>query len=308
MDVLNDILHTINMQGALYFRTDFSGPWAVTVPDLEQAARFHLVVQGTCRVEFPSGEAVSLGAGDLVLIPRGSSHVLADQEGRTAPPLETVLESVGYAGDGVLAVGEGDAAASTQMVCGHLNFRRGADHPILRALPDYLVITASMRAQQPWLDEMLRLIARRMFSEHLGSSAVVTRLSEIVFIELLRAGMDQSDDLNAIVKAFSDRQIGRSLELIHASPAESWTVERLASDVGMSRSRFSDRFKELMGMGPMGYLANWRMQKALSLLEDSRSSVQQVARETGYLSSAAFTRAFSGKFGVAPTEYRRKSA
>lgn len=308
MDILNDILDTLNLKGALYFRTDFSGPWAVTVPRLEQAARFHLVVQGHCRVEMESGHAVDLGPGDIILIPKGRSHILADEEGREAPQLETVLQDVGYDGEGVLVVGEKDKTASTQMVCGHFTFRGGADHPILRALPEYVLTTASTRAREPWLDEMLRLVTRRVFADELGSAAAITRLSEIVFIELLRVGINQSGELRAVIDGFKDRQIGRALELIHARPAESWTVEKLAVAVGMSRSRFAERFSELVGTGPMAYLSDWRLQKALSLLDTSRVTIQQVAIQTGYQSPAAFSRAFSGKFGVPPTEYRRGAA
>ncbi len=308
MDVLNDILDTLNLKGVLYFRTDFSSPWSVTVPDLNQAARFHLVVQGHCHVQFSDNEEVDLGPGDMVLIPRGRSHILADAACQAAPPLETVLKTVGYKGDGVLVVGEGDPNATTQMVCGHFTFRSGADHPILRALPDYMVTSASIRAREPWLDEMLRLVVRRVFSDEMGSSAAVTRLSEIVFIELLRVGIGQSAELQSILAAFRDRQIGRALQLIHSRPAEPWTVESLAGEVGMSRSRFAERFSELLGTGPMAYLSDWRLQKALSLLDDCRCSVQQVAMQTGYQSPAAFSRAFSGKFGLPPTEYRRNVA
>lgn len=305
MDVLNDIFDTLNLRGALYFRTDFSPPWAVEVPDLSQAARFHQVIQGSCHVSFASGESLDLMPGDLVLIPRGRAHVLADRAGRPAPPLENLLEQVGYDGEGVLVVGEGNPQASTQLICGHFTFRSGADHPILRALPEYLLTTAAVRAQEPWLDEMLRLVARRVFSDEIGAPASVRRLSEIVFIELLRAGIAQSPALKAVIEAFRDHQIGRALELIHARPGDAWTVESLAAQVGMSRSRFAERFSDLMDQGPMAYLADWRLQKALALLDQSRHSVQHIARQTGYRSPAAFTRAFSGKFGLAPREYRR---
>lgn len=307
MDILDDILRTLGLRGALYFRTDFSPPWAVSVPDLAQAARFHLVVQGVCHVALPSGDSVRLGPGDLVLIPRGRSHVLAGDPTDQAPPLETVLRDAGYDGEGVLVVGAGDIQATTQMVCGHFTFREGADHPILRAMPDHLVTTAADRAREPWLDEILRLVARRMYAEGLGSAAAVTRLSEIVYIELLRTGISRSAELTSVLQAFRDRQVGQALELMHARPSEAWTVERLAAAVGMSRSRFADRFRGLMGTGPMAYLSDWRLQKALSLLDDTRCSVQQVAVQTGYRSPAAFTRAFAGKFGVPPTRYRRIS-
>jgi len=308
MDVLNDILDTLNLKGVLYFRTDFSSPWGVTVPDLGQAARFHLVVQGQCHVEFASGASADLGPGDLVLIPKGRSHVLVDERGQPAPPLETVLERSGYNGEGVFAIGDGDPNAATQMICGHFSFRGGADHPMLRALPEYLLLTAAARARQPWVDEILRLVTQRVFSHEIGSTAAVTRLSEIMFIELVRAGVAESAELQSVLDAFRDPQVGRALQLIHTAPDSPWTVERLAAEVGMSRSRFAERFNALMGMGPMTYLSDWRLQKALSMLEDTRTSVQQVAARAGYRSAAAFSRAFSGKFGQAPTEYRRNPA
>lgn len=307
MDLLDDILDTLGMKGALYFRTDFSGRWATTVPDLNNVARFHLVVQGICHVEIDGGSVVDLGPGDLILIPNGRSHVLADAEGREARPLETVLDAVGYDGNGTLIIGDGDSQASTQMVCGHFTFRNGADHPILRALPDYLVFSAAKRTQEPLLDDLLRLVARRMFSYQLGSIASVTRLSEVVFIELLRIGIDSNQDLRAIIGAFTDGQIGQAMELMHQATDQYWTIESLATAVGMSRSRFAHRFSELVGVGPMSYLADWRLQKALSLLEGSRSNIQQVALQTGYQSPAAFSRAFTGKFGFSPREYRRNS-
>ncbi len=305
MDILNDILDTLDLKGVLYFRTDFSPPWAMQVPDHEQAARFHLVMQGHCHVIFGSGSSVDLSPGDLILIPRGRSHILADRAGRNAAPLEEVLAQAGYDGQGVLAVGDGDPNASTQMVCGHFSFRQGADHPLLQAMPDYFVTSAALRATQPWLDEVLKLVAQRMLSGQVGSEASATRLSEIVFIELLRLGFGQNQRLQTLLEAFTDHQIGRALGLIHANPSSAWSVEGLAQEIGMSRSRFAERFSSLIGAAPMSYLADWRLQKALALLEDERLSVQQVASQTGYQSPAAFTRAFSGKFGRPPREYRR---
>lgn len=305
MDVLDDILATLNLRGALYFRTHFNGPWGVTVPELGQAARFHLVVKGSVHVTVAGNPGTWLEPGDLVLIPRGRAHVLADAPGRPAPPLEAVLNAAGYDGEGVLALGGSDEAAATQMICGHLTFRAGADHPLLRALPDHLVITNALRAREPWLDEMLRLIARRMFSEAPGSAAAVTRLSEIVLIEVLRVGVEASGALKGVLAAFADPQVGRALTLMHQRPEAGWTVERLAAEIGMSRSRFAERFAEAMGMGPMAYLSDWRLQKALALLEDGRRSVQQIAQDSGYRSPAAFSRAFGAKFGVTPTDWRR---
>jgi AraC-like DNA-binding protein len=305
MDLIDDILTTLNLRGALYFRTDFSGEWGVTVPELQGAARFHLVIHGRCHVRLAGGETVMLAPGDLILIPAGRSHQLSDADGRETPPLETVLEALGYKGDGVLIAGDGDRQASTQMVCGHFSFRNGADHPLLRALPGHLVFTAADRARAPLLDDMLRLITQRIFETRPGSMASVIKLSEAAFIELIRASAVRQGDLTAIMAAFEDRQIARALKSIHERANMAWTVESLAQEAGMSRSRFAERFRDLLGMGPMAYLSEWRLQKALAMLDDTRSSVQQIAVEAGYQSPAAFTRAFASRFGAPPRDYRR---
>lgn len=308
MDILDDILDTLNLRGALYFQADFAAPWGVTVPQMQQAARFHLVVSGTCHVGFPSGAALTLGPGDLVLIPRGRSHVLADAPRRRAPPLETILEETGYDGSGALVVGSRNRFATSRLLCGHFTFRRGADHPLLRALPEYLTSMAAERDPDSWLSELLRLTTSRIFQRDLRSAAAITRLSEMVFMELLRNGIRSGHELESVLDAFRDRHIGYALQLMHRTPEEPWTVDRLARRAGMSRSRFAQRFSDLMGMGPMAYLSDWRLQKALTLLHDPRASVQQVASQIGYDSPAAFTRAFSNRFGVAPTRYRRELA
>ena len=304
MDILDDVLNTIDLRGTLYFRTDFSAPWSVTVPKHPQAARFHLVVQGRSYFHIPPNHTVELNAGDLILIPDGALHIIADTPTTSAPYLETVLDDVGYDGDGILIVGDGDKSLSTQLVCGHYDFRAKSEHLFIKALPSYVVVTSSDRAQNPLLDEALRLITRRIFSESFGSDAAVRRLSEIVFIELLRLGIGQQGESRPIFKALKDPKIGRSLHLIHNRPADPWTLESLASEAAMSRSRFAERFKTLVGISPMSYLSEWRLQKALALVGDTRQSIQQVAVQTGYRSPSSFTRAFQGKFGLAPKEYR----
>jgi AraC-like DNA-binding protein len=307
MDIFSDIFSTLNLKGALYFRTDFSAPWGVTVPEYQSVARFHIVVQGRCYVTV-GGQTAELTAGDMIMIPRGSSHILADSRETKPFPLEQILAETGYAGEGVLTIGEGDAKASTQMVCGHLSFRAKASHPILQSLPEYLMLSNSCRAKHALLDDILRLIVQRIFSDELGSEASITRLSEIVFIELLKSGLNQDERLQSIVNAFQDPKISQALRLMHTQPEHTWTLASLAAEVAMSRSRFAHRFNELVGVAPMGYLSDWRLQKALSLLEGSSLPIQQVSLQAGYQSASAFTRAFTTKFGLSPSDYRQSAA
>jgi hypothetical protein len=186
-DVLSDIFDTIRLRATLYFRTDYSPPRAVTVPAYEKAARFHLVIQGRCHVALASGRSVDLSPGDLILIPHGREHSLTDAAGRSPAPLETVVRDSGYEGRGAFVVGRGDPSALTQMICGHFGFSEGADHRLLRALPEVIVLTPADRARHSLLDEALRLVTHRVFTDGLGSAAAISRLSEVFFIEAVRA-------------------------------------------------------------------------------------------------------------------------
>lgn len=303
-DVLSDVLNTVALKAAIYFRTDFHPDFGIKVPPFARAARFHLVVQGACYVTLDDGAQVRLRAGDLVLVPGGAAHLLSSAATTSGTPLDDVMSQAGFSGEGPFVVGNGIATESCQMVCGHFTFAEGADHPLLRSIPPMLHITAADRASRPMLDDVLRLIVRRMFEGEPGAAASVSRLSEVLFIEAMRAGISQAPDIALLMSAVYDPQIGKSLSLIHGDVAHAWTVESLAAAVGMSRSRFAERFRELVGSGPMAYIADWRLQRALSLLSNSHMPVKTVAHQIGYKSAAAFTRAFSDRFGCSPKERR----
>lgn len=311
-DILSDILQTLRLRGSFYFRIGFSSPFGVEVPVYKQSARFHLVVQGSCIVRLASGPMFSLGTGDLILIPRGQSHCILDAPEREHAPLEHVLTNAGYMGDGLVIVSSPSGPAVSELICGHFTFREGASHPLLNLLPDAIVVTAAMRASNGWLDDIVRMMSRRVFEERgsattQGMVATVQRLAEVMFVEILRAGINKSPALQRVIGAFGDERIGKTLALIHAQPEKPWTVESLAKEIGMSRARYAEHFNEMIGEGPVGYLRSWRMQRAAVLLDESRLSVQQIASKVGYESTAAFSRAFSQRFGMPPTEFRPES-
>lgn len=306
-DVLSDVLDTVALKAAIYFRTDFHPEFGIAVPAYGRAARFHLVVQGSCYVTLESGLQVRLQPGDLALVPNGSSHLLSSKDTASCAPLADVMSQAGFTGSGPFVVGEGPDGASCQMVCGHFTFADGADHPLLRSIPDLLHITASDRANRPMLDDVLRLLVRRMFEGEPGAAATVSRLSEVLFIEAMRAGIAQAPDIGRLMSAVYDPQIGRALMLIHGDVAAPWTVKSLAAAVGMSRSRFAERFSQLVESGPMAYIAEWRLQRALNLLSAASAPIKTIAHSVGYRSAAAFTRAFTERFGCSPKERRHRS-
>lgn len=306
MDILSDIFETVQLRGMLYFRTDFTPPWGTTIPELGRATRFHYVLSGECWLRVGDRVPRRLVAGDLVLVPGGAAHILASAPDLPAPPLEEVLRAANYAGEGNVVLRGEQPEATTRLVCGHFTFARGADHPLLRALPDHMVISAQAREQRPWLDAVLNLLVTKVFRHPDAPVAVMTRLSEILLIEALRSAGDEAPAVRQLVRGFGDPRIGQAVALIHRQPERDWTLDDLARAVGMSRTRFATRFRELIGMAPIGYLAEWRLQRAATLLGTTSRPVADIGYACGYVSATAFARAFGDRFGTTPSQWRRQ--
>ncbi|MFN0046242.1 MAG: cupin domain-containing protein [Sphingorhabdus sp.] len=303
-DVLSDILDTVDMKATIYFRTEFHTPFGIEVPQFRRAARFHLIIQGQCYVRLKNGTNLLAMPGDLVFVPNGESHLLSSDPSGDCRPLSDLMTKARFEGQGPFVVGKGAANKTCQMVCGHFDFAEGADHQVLHAVPEILHISAADRATQPMLDDVMRLIVRRAFAAGSGASASITRLSEILFIEVMRASLTQLGGETPIMVAVNDHQIGRALAAIHGNITKNWTVDSLAQTAGMSRTRFSERFRELVGSSPMAYVAEWRLQRALWYLGNGKQPVKVIAGEVGFRSVAAFSRAFRARFGRAPRERR----
>ena len=295
------------MRGSLYFHTEFTPPWAIQVPAFESAARFHLVTRGTCWVGLADRAPIALSTGDMIMIPAGAAHRLADAADRPPVALDRVLEESGFTGEGALVYGGPDEGVGAKMVCGHFTFAPGADHPLLRALPDHLLITADMRTRHAWLDDAMRFITREAQEAQPGSAATINRLSEILFIEAIRAHAAEMSTSPQILSALADPRIGRALSGIHKAPEQEWTLDSLAAEAAMSRSRFAERFRHLVGVAPAAYLHEWRMQKARAMLAEGRRQIAEISHAVGYRSPAAFTRAFAEAFGCPPAEFRKRA-
>ena len=306
MDPLSDILDTMHFRGCLYFTTALTGRWGIRVPQYERVVRFHLVSGGTCWVGVDGVEGVqSLEPGDLILIPHGNSHTLSDKPDTRILELDKVLETSGFSGSGSLIYGDGDQESPVRLVCGHFEFDRSFDHPLFAQLPPRILIRASQAIEFSWFSDALRLLSHEAGSAQPGFDAIVKRLSEILFVHMVRYWANSPDGRDGFVAAIGDRHIGRSLTAFHAKHADKWQLEELAREAGLSRTLFAERFKAITGQTPMQYVAHWRMQKAKRLLEDSTASVEQIAGRIGYDSVAAFGRAFKKVNGVGPGSYRR---
>lgn len=304
MDVLADIVKSLELRSQLYFRAELTAPFAVQVPEDRKRIRFHLTGRGRSWIGLPTGESAVFETGDLVLVPHGSAHIIASESelAGNAPLLDDVLTE-SPTQDGVLSTGGG--GAPTSMVCGHFEFDETVVHPLLASLPALLHLKAIEGASFSWVPTLLEAVEAEARMDAPANAEVAQRLSEILFIQVLRAALQQPHESIGLLGLVDDPRLGRALRSIHENPGEDWSLDTLAAKAGTSRSVFSELFKARIGVTPMRYLTDWRMRQARTLLENGTQSVSEIGRCVGYASEAAFNRAFRESIGDAPGRYRR---
>jgi AraC-like DNA-binding protein len=322
MDALSEVLRVVQLTGAVFLDGAFSAPWCVIshadsalcsayLPPSERVVSFHLVTEGNCRVMLPHdpGSALLVDAGDVIVVPQGETHVLGSSTGLSPVPMAPLLVTQVETTPGeVMTLAYGGAGAVTRMVCGFLAAQDISRNPLLSALPRLFKV--GMRgSSSSWLESSLRFATEEAASAHAGSATVLAKLSELVFVEAVRRYVDtMPDDRKGWLAGLRDRFVARALALMHARPAHPWTVEDLAHRVGISRSGLAQRFADLLGVPPMQYLAQWRLQLAAQQLRLADRPLASVAEDVGYESEAAFNRAFKREFGVPPATWRRSAA
>ncbi len=309
MDVLSDILGKLKLMSALYFRTEFTSPWSIRVPDYESVARFHYVHRGSCLVRIGlSDEPVHLAQGDLVIITRGASHTLFSSVEAEHPivPLDRVLAETGFSGSGTLVYGANNASQDTQLVCGHFSFDPNAHHPLLDALPKFIHIKDYGVEAADWMESTLRVIGAEAGRENMGGDLIALKMSEIIFAQALRHYLRHVGSDEPVLAAFADERIAQVLKAIHDDASYPWTLDNLAKIAGLSRTTFATTFSNYMSTTPLGYVTQWRMQIARQLLLETRDPIIKIAESVGYQSEAAFGRAFKRYFDIAPARYRRQ--
>jgi AraC-like DNA-binding protein len=304
-DLLSEVLQDLRLTRASYGRSEFTAPWGVEIP-YKEGVRFHFVVEGACWMLTSQQKPLHLEAGDVVLLPHGTGHVIADEPLRRPKTLEEIAPQL--VGNSTYKLSSGGGGARTLIVCCTIAFDGPTAHPLLELLPDVLLVRQS-ESQEKSLPLLLNLMATEVASQRIGSATIMTRLADIVMTQIVRSWIEtRPSDLSGWLAAVTDPQIGAALAKIHRLPGEAWTVETLADAAGMSRSLFSERFVALLGVSPARYLLQWRMRLAAVWLKNEDLTISQIAAKLGYASDAAFGRAFKRFLGLSPGSLRSKAS
>lgn len=309
MDCLSDVLNNIRFQGTVYCLAEFSAPWGLRLDPREGHVSFFLPVRGSCVVTFDGmPKPFTLAGGELILSPRGAGCTLQDSVNSAVIPIQ---EAVGLPPPRGAALKYGGGGAVTSMVMGCFTLEAFGKNPLLASLPGAIYLDSSQLQSEPWLEATTRLMTAEAASSRPGSDILVGRLADILFIQTIRAFMSQlkgCPESGGWLKALSDPNIGAALCLIHEQSEAPWTVQTLATAVGMSRTSFATKFTSLVSETPIDYLTSWRMQKALRLMSGGQDNMATLASAVGYSSEAAFSKAFKRELGESPGGLRRRLA
>lgn len=298
MDVLTDVLNTLELKGWLSSRRELIPPWRYDFA-ASQDCMFHVISYGGAYLEV-DGTTRRVEDGDVLLFPTGQPHALYDDPASAV----TRVVQLDYNPQRVhhLVNQEG---AELLMLCGAFHLAYPHNFPLLHRLPRLIHIAGSQGRMDQGFADLVGLIARESAVRQPGTEVMLRRLTELLFIQVIRLWMkQQADNPVGWVGALRDQTISAALGLIHQSPEHKWTVQELAEAAALSRSAFSARFTQLVGEPPLTYLTRWRMLRATHLLK-REVSIDTIAEMLGYESEAAFRKAFKREVGIPPAQYRK---
>ena len=328
-DPLSVGLRELHLTGVVvYCQTELGPDAGVDMPAIDGSLVLHLVTEGEVLIQGDDGRVARLRRGDLALLPRARRHQLLAHEDARADPLfglhrehpheriEILRHGLAVDADPGRATGPagaadsepGDGRRAGALVCAVFQLGDLLARRLAAALPAIIVLPAQAMGppdRRAWLIEWL---ATELREAGPGSHAVVARIAELLLMEALRTWLNTAPEAReGWLGALADRPIGEALRRLHEQPGQAWTLERLAREVGLSRTVFAERFRQRVGQPMMRYLTDWRMQMAQSRLETEDIRLATLADDLGYESEASFSRAFKRWSGRPPGEIARQA-
>ncbi len=339
MDILSDTLQVVRLTGAIFLDATFAVPWALESPQPSElayylrlpsdcVALFHIVAHGHGWFAAPGYAPALLRPGDAILFPQCAPHIMSS--GHHLPPMPMSAVMPPLPAEGIAAITANGRGESTHFICGYLHCDQRFN-PLIGALPTLIVVHLSHQDDAPgqapdgpgealpaeppapvlriptgdWVETTLRQVVEEALDTRPGKAEMLARLSEILFVELVRRYMQQLPEPDyGWLAGVRDPMVGQVLRLLHAQPNHAWTVEELAQAVAVARSTLAQRFTALIGETPMRYLAGWRIQLAKHLLRRTNMKLAEIALQVGFESEAAFNHAFKRHVGQPPAAWR----
>ncbi|WP_025112360.1 AraC family transcriptional regulator [Pseudomonas sp. H1h] len=289
------LLESLELDARLFHVGRYCGAWHASTHGLARAS-FHLIVQGHCWLHIECHPvALRLDSGDAVFLLRDLNYRLSNAEN---PAIAHTLPRV------AMTALDSQAQDGVGLVCGFFHFRSGLSSLIIEGLPDWIILRAGDPSSSA-ARALFELILHECERLPVPSSALLERLSHLLFLYVLRQQMADNQRLGGLVALARNPQFAPLLDQLIEQPQLPWSLESMAARIGLSRSAFFKRFNELAGQSPGQVLLALRIRHACQLLR-ANHTVEQVCAAVGYQSIAAFTRAFAKSVGVQPGAYRKQ--
>lgn len=282
--MFSELLNTFRLRAEVYNNAQFCGHWKIHEHSEDQTC-FHMVTIGECEMSVAGHGDFLLALGDLVVFPREIPHVMTPL--KDSPERQFPLAKFAPT----------ESKEGTALLCGSLRFEHSGFHHILDALPEVFIIK---QADAPWISPLLTQIRAEILRCSGADECVLNRLSELLFVYALRHQM-QHQSQEGFLNLFAHEALRPALSAMKESPEHNWTLQELGNICAMSRTKFSQLFKQVSGLTVLEFFTWWRMQLAYDYLRQGKR-ITHVAEKVGYQSESAFSRAFKKCFGFNPSE------
>jgi len=315
-DTISDLLRAVRLRGAVFFSVDATPPWVTETPAAPQIASriipgaehvidYHIVTAGSCWGGIVDEPPLRLEAGDVIVFPQGDSHVMSSAPGmRGSPDVGVYERPEDQLPIAIIQQGGGEGARA-EIICGFLGCDARPFNPLLATLPRVMHVRGQASGDGV-IGQLVKLAISETAARRSGGECVLARLSELLFIEVVRRHLATlPPEHSGWLAGLRDDHVGRALGKLHHRPEHPWSLDELARQAGLSRSALAERFTHFVGIPPMQYLTRWRMQVASTLLSGTGMGLAELAERVGYGSEAAFSRAFKRYVGMAPAHWRQ---
>ena len=305
MDALSKIFDDIHLNKSEYIYLKPQGDWAYSYQE-QDAMIGYVVLVGNMTIQLNPHTQLQVEAGDLVLIPSGQNHSCHSNNKSNLIKALNITELFDQKRQETIEFGSssGEPALILAIRC-HIDTIMA--RPLLNALPNYIHIHHITGSTAPeWLQIGLHFLAVEAYQIRPGRDKILDHLVSILFIECVRDYIAQLQDSNNWLRALAHTELANALAAIHGKPEQAWTVESLAEQCCMSRSKFATLFSNIVGETPLAYLQQYRFRLASQHLREGQLSIQQIAHRVGYSSETAFSQTFKRLFDLTPSQYRQQ--
>lgn len=302
MDVVSDAISAVHLGHPWFHRLRTSGSWCARSEPYDGAG-FYVVLKGHCWLLTDGSAPLPLGAGDAVLLPRGTGHVIAGL------PVDAAAAKKAVPFEQWLAETQPRTRPDrygTEVLCGKYWLDCSRMHPLMTELPGVVRLPSRVGSHLE-LRAVIDLLAGELDETRPGSCVALPSLLDLLLVYMVRAWMTEAPG-GVWPRVLGDPVTAAALRALHSNPAAPWTNDRLAAEAGVSRPTLARRFTTLVGRPPMAYLTWWRVIRAATLLRDTPDTLATIAGRVGYGSPYALSHAFRREFGTTPGRYRAQAA